>query len=594
MKGKIFAKGFYNWTFLLVVVVGLVLVNIISSLVSKRFDMTRDGRYSLKPTTIQFLEKSENFKSRLNIKIYLEGKLPAELAFFRNAIEDKLIEFKQYAGDQIEYQFIDPNVGTKEEQYDLHQTLFANGKGIIPMDIMYEKGGEHTQMLLWPGAVIEYGGATVNVIQLLPGSRSGQPYRLEQMGEIIQNSMNNLEYMLVSSLRRAIQESKPRIAFLQGHGELSFAQTQRARALLSPYYSITDITLNDSLAALEGVQGLIIARPRTMFSEKDLYIIDQFVMQGGRLMCFLDKLYLNEDTLNATGQTHTTRYDIGLDKMLFDYGLKINDNYVIDANCAIKQLPYAKQSAIPWFFHVKATPTSHAIARNVEPVDLEYVSEIQFIDNNPNVVLSPVLTSGTNSTVTGLAPLVNLSFPLNFGKNPELVPNPESESNKKCIAGLAEGTFNSYFKNRIVDEFAKNPAVKYKEAGEKEAKVFVIGNGRLFENKYDSMPARVGNGFMYRPRQFNDLQFDEGMVNMGIPHYFGNQEFVQNLVDYMMGDNSVIDLRSRQIDINEINKDEVKTSGQFYMLLNTILPVVIVILLALVITYLRKRKYAKN
>jgi gliding-associated putative ABC transporter substrate-binding component GldG len=590
-KGKLISK-LYSMTFLLIVIVGVLFVNIISSFVYKRFDMTEDQRYSLAPGTITYLSKAENFKGRLNIKIYLEGNLPAEIAQFRNAVEDKLKEFKQYAGDRIEYQFIDPNIGTESEQQELHDLLWAKGKGILPMNIVYMKDQSQSQMMLWPGALIEYGGSTVHTVQLLPGSKMGNPFQLKGMESLIQNSINNLEYMLISAIRRSTLEKKPRIAFLQGHGELEFKETQRVRALLSPYFSIADIELKDSIHVLDDVEGLIIARPRTRFSNKDLYLIDQFVMKGGNLMCFLDQLYLAEDTLEKYGQTNTVRYETGLDRMLFDYGLKINDNYVIDALCVPKQVPLAKQATIPWFFHVLSTPGQHPIARNVEPVALKYTNEIQFVQNNPDVVLTPILKSSTNSTVTGLAPMVSLGMPLNYGKNPELVPNPEDTSNQKCLAGLAEGMFTSFFKNRIVDEFINNPEINYHEKSVEEGKVFLVGNGRMIANQYDSMPDQLGQNYLYRPKQINDLQFDEGLMKMGIRHFFGNQEFIQNLIDYMMDDNSVLDIRSRQIDVHKINEQKVQDSAGFYKMINMLLPIGLVVIIAFVMHYLRRRRFA--
>jgi ABC-2 type transport system permease protein len=592
MAKRSFSKGLFNWTFFAVFFVGIILVNVISTFLYTRIDMTEDHRFSLSNGTVRFLEDKNNFKNRLSIKIYMEGNLPSELKYFRNTIEDKLNEFKEIAGNRIEYIFIDPNTGTESDKQALFENLYAKGKGIIPMDVVYMKDGEQTQMMIWPGAVIDYGGSTVNTIQFLPGTQPGKPYLLDDLTGLIENSVKNLEYMLISSLRRATQESKPRIAFLQGHGELTFAETQRARALISNYYSIADITINDSLAALDDVDGLIIARPRYRFSDKDLYIIDQFVMNGGRLMCFLDPLYLNEDSLNARGVTHTLRYNTGIERMLFDYGLKINDNYVVDAMCAPKSVPFAKQSVIPWFFHVLATPTSHPIARNVEPVSLKYTSEIQFVDNK-KLALSPVLTSSTNSNVTGLAPMVSLAMPLNYGPKPELVENPEDESNKRCLAGIAEGYFDSHFKNRIVDEFAKNPLAKYKESSTMEGKVFLIGNGRFIANKYDSMPSRSGNGFMYRPQAINDLRMDPDLAQLRIPLFFGNQEFFQNMVDYMMGDNSVIDIRSRQIDIRKINGEKVKTEAGYYKTMNMLIPILLVLALAFVMAAIRRKRYAQ-
>ncbi len=592
-KKKILS-GIYSYTVLMIVIAGVILINIISSFVYKRFDMTEDQRFSLAPSTINFLEKADNFKSRLNIKIYLEGNLPAELSRFRNAIEDKLIEFKQHAGDRIEYQFINPSPenATEEENRELHDILWDKGRGILPMDVVYMKDGSQSKIRLWPGALIEYGGSTVNTVQLLPGSRSGQPMHLNDLSRTIHNAINNLEYMLVSSLRRATQEVKPRIGFLQGHGELTFAETQRVRALLTPYYAVNDVTLNDSIHALERFDGLVIARPRKKFSDKDLYLIDQFLMNGGRLMCFIDKLFLPEDTLDAYGKTNTVRYDLGIDNLLFDYGLKINDNYVIDARCVPKRVPMADKAMLPWFFHVVATPTSHPIARNVEPVDLKYTSEVQFVNQNESVALTPILTSSTNATVTGLAPLVSLGMPLNYGKNPELVPDPDNENNKKCIAGLAEGMFTSHFKNRLVEEFANNPDIGMKKESVKEGKVFVIGNGRMLANQYDSMPEKMGDGFMYRPKAFNDLIYDEELAQMGMQHMFGNQEFMQNLADYMMGDNSVLDIRSRQIEQHEIDNEKVKESANYYRILNLNLPLLLILILGIGLHYIRKRKFA--
>ena len=591
-KKKI-TKGLFNWTFLGIVVVALILINIISSFLYTRIDMTEDQRYSLTDGTVAFLENKEQFKNRVSIKIYLEGNLPAEIKHFRDEIEAKLVEFKQIAGDRIEYQFLDPNVGTEGEKQALFEQLYAKGKGIMPLEIVYMKDGSQSKMMLWPGAVIDYGGTTVQTIQFLPGTPVEHPYVLDELTDLIDNSTKNLEYILVSSLRKTTLVKKPRVAFLQGHGELNFQQTQRVRSLIAPYFSIADITINDSLAALDNLDGLIIARPTQKFSDKDLFVIDQFVMNGGRLMCFIDALYLNEDTLNRNGTTHTMRYETGIERMLFDYGLKLNDNYVVDVSCVDKPVPFANQSKIPWFFHVLATPTKHPISRNLEPVSLKYTSQVDSVGSG-NYKFTPILTSSTNASVTGLAPMVSLAMPLNYGDNPVLVPNPSDESNKVILAALTEGKFESHFRNRIVEEYSNNPAARYLAESKKEGKVLLIGNGRFIANAYDSMPARNGQGYMYRPTQFNDLRMDLEMASINIPVYFGNQEFFQNLVDYMLGDNSVLDIRSRQIDIHAIDKEKVKADATFYKLINIFIPVILVLLFAFIMSYLRRRKYVQK
>ena len=594
MSDKKTTSFLYNWTYLIVLIIGVVIINVIASIIYFRYDATEDKRYSLSDGTVEYLKNEASFNDRISFKIYLEGNLPAELKRYKIAVEDKLKEFKQYAGKRIEYTFVDPMQGTEEDQQFLFETIYNKGKGIVPMELMFTKDGSQSQMMLWPGAELDYGGSTVSYVQLLPGTPQGKFYTLnEQFESQIQNSINNLEYMLISAIRRATQTVKPRLAFLQGHGELSYAQTQRVRTLVSPYYSVEDITLNDSIDALKGVKGLVIARPTKAFSDKDKYIIDQFVMNGGRLMCFIDKLYIPEDSLSKNGYTHTMRHTLELDKMLFDYGIKINDNLAFDVQCAPKAIPTAKQMLIPWFFAVRATSTSHPIARNLDPVLLKYVSQVQFVGNGENVK-SPILTTSTNSSLTGLAPLISLIMYKNYGPNPRLSPNPEDESNKTCIAGIVEGEFNSHFKNRIVDDFAKNPLSKFKDRSIKEGKILVVGNGRFIENKYDSMPGKNGM-YLYRAKPFNELKMDETMAMMNMqPLVYGNQEFFQNIVDYMMGDNSVLDLRSKQIDIHAIDKDKVKTESGFYKLVNMILPSTLIVILAVGILFIRKRKYVKK
>lgn len=599
---KLKTKNLFNWTILGFVFVGLLLINIIGSIIGKRFDMTKDHRYSLASGTTRFLESKKNIENRISIQIYLEGNLPAELKNFQNALKDKLKDFKYIAGNRIEYVFIDPNNGTKEEQQELKIQLYEQGRGILPMEILYMKDGEQRQVMLWPGAKMTYSANGIvkeNVVQFLPGTKPGRPYNLAGMTDMIEMGLNNLEYNLISNMRRLTQTEKQRIGFLQGHGELTYPETQRARALIAPYFSIADVTLNDSIAALDDIDGLVIANPKTPFSERDLYLIDQFVMRGGKLMCFMNTLQLNEDTLMARGTSHTTRKNLMLDRMLYDYGLKINENYVLDVNCAPKIVPYADQTFVPWFFSVLATPSSHPITRNVEPVYLKYVNEIQFVKSE-KVALTPILTSSTNSNKTGLAPLVSLAFPMNFGRNPELVQNPEDEINKICVAGLAEGYFNSHFQNRVAPEFIKKvnasnipKKYRYKTKSETEGKVLVVGNGNFIYNRYDSMPNPRGMGYVYVPNQYNDLKMDPELVQRGVPFYTGNQEFFQNVVDYMMGDNSVLDVRSRQIEMKKIDKEKIKLFAGFYKFLNVLLPIGFILIFAFIIHLIRKKRFAK-
>ena len=591
-----FTKGLYNWTVLGLLAAVLVLLNFIGSMLYFKLDMTKDQRYSLANSTVTYLSDKKNFENRISIQIYLDGNMPSELKNFQNALKDKLKDFKRIAGTRIEFLFTDPNVGTEDEINALRAQLYDRGKGILPLEINYLKDGTQSQMLLFPGALLSYsvnGITKEGVVQFLPGTQPGRPYALEQMSEMIENALNNLEYNLLSAMRRLTQTSKPTIAFLQGHGELNPAETMRARALISPYYQIKDVALNDSIAALKDVDGLIIADPQTPFSQKDLYLIDQFVLRGGKLLCFMNTLALNEDTLNATGMTHTTRKNLLLDRLLFDYGIKIKENYVLDANCAPKIVPFAETAFLPWFYHMLATPSLHPMTRNVDPISLKYANEIEFVQL-PKAQLTPILTSSSNAIPSGLQPLVNLALPLNYGKNPKLVDNPEDEINKLCVAGLSEGFYQSHFKNRIVAEFANSKDANYLEESQKETKILVVGNGSFIRNSYDSIldPQKI-NSYLYRPIAINELKVDAELAQRRIPIIFGNQELFQNMVDYMMGDNSVLDIRSRQIDIKEIDKEKIKSSSIFYKSMNMMLPLLLILALAFIMNWIRQRRYTR-
>ena len=574
----------------------LVLLNFIGSMLYFKLDMTKDQRYSLAQSTVNFLSDKKNFENRISIQIYLDGNMPSELKNFQNALKDKLKDFKRIAGNRVEFLFTDPNVGTEDEINALRSQLYDRGKGILPLEILYLKDGTQSQMLLFPGALLSYsvnGITKEGVVQLLPGTQPGRPYALEQMTEIIENALNNLEYNLLSAMRRLTKTSKPTIAFLQGHGELNPAETMRARALISPYYQIKDVALNDSIAALQDVDGLIVADPQTPFSQKDLYLIDQFVMRGGKLLCFMNTLALNEDTLNATGMTHTSRKNLLLDRLLFDYGIKIKENYVLDANCAPKIVPFAETAFLPWFYHMLATPSLHPMTRNVDPISLKYANEIEFVQV-AKAQLTPILTSSSNAIPSGLQPLVNLALPLNYGKNPKLVENPEDEINKLCVAGLSEGFYQSHFKNRIVAEFANSKDANYLEESQKETKILVVGNGSFIRNSYDSIldPKKI-NSYLYRPIAINELKVDAELAQRRIPIVFGNQELFQNIVDYMMGDNSVLDIRSRQIDIKEIDKEKIKSAALFYKSINMLTPLLVILALAFVMNWIRLRRYTR-
>jgi gliding-associated putative ABC transporter substrate-binding component GldG len=574
-----------------------------------KLDLTADQRFSLAGGTREFLSKTKNQESRISLKIYLEGDLPAEIQGFRNAIEDKLKDFKSLAGNRIEYEFVNPNEGhaSKKEEYFFLKGLF--NKGILPTKVVYVKNGIQSQLILWAGAEISCSANGVikeSSLQFLPGTPNGDPLELNRINPIIENALNNLEYNLLSAMRKISQSEKKRIAFLQGHGELKEQETINARAVLGPYFYLTTLTLGSeaSYQELNDLDGIIVANPTQPFSDLDLYFLDQFLMNGGRLMVFMNTLHHQEDSLGKNYFDHTLRKNIKLDKMMFDYGIRMHENYVFDRVCGYRKVQLKNTSSLSWPYFVLSSPSLHPITRNIDPVHLPYPNELQLIERS-GVKLSKILTSSSNSNRSGIAPQISLMDFQVFGENPLFIENPDDPINKITLAAMAEGEIPSYFSNReLADE--NNRSIESVEAMQKVpkkfrtkkvkstngAKVFVVGNGTFLANEYDSV--FQGGSYQYRPFPafpFNALKYSKIPDINGRPLIYGNQEFIQNLVDYMLGDNSVLDIRSRQIELRQLDQRKMMDEGNFIRYINLFIPFLLIALLGGFIFFLRKKKY---
>jgi gliding-associated putative ABC transporter substrate-binding component GldG len=602
-------KGLFNGGYFAGIITVLILLNVIFSLLHFKLDLTADQRFSLARGTQAFLKKTKNQESRISLKIYLEGDLPAEIQGFRNAIEDKLKDFKSLAGNRIEYEFVNPNEGhaSKKEEYFFLKGLF--NKGILPTKVVYVKNGIQSQLVLWAGAEISCSANGVikeSYLQFLPGTPNGDPLELNRINPIIENALNNLEYNLLSAMRKISQSEKKRIAFLQGHGELKEQETINARAVLSPYFYLTTLSLGSeaSYQELNDLDGIIVANPTQPFSDLDLYFLDQFVMNGGRLMVFMNTLHHQEDSLGKNYFDHTLRKNIKLDRMMFDYGIRMHENYVFDRICGYRKVQLKNTSSLSWPYYVLSSPSLHPITRNIDPVYLPYPNELQLIER-PGVRLSKILTTSSNANRSGIAPQISLMDFQVFGENPLFIENPDDPINKITLAAMAEGEIPSYFSNReLADENSRSieSVAEMRKVPKKfrikkvkssnDAKVFVVGNGTFLANEYDSV--FQGGSYQYRPYPafpFNALKYSKIPDINGRPLIYGNQEFIQNLVDYMLGDNSVLDIRSRQIELRQLDQRKMMDEGNFIRYINLLIPFLLIALLGGVIFFLRKKKY---
>ena len=305
-------------------------------------------------------------------------------------------------------------------------------------------------------------------------------------------------------------------------------------------------------------------------------------------MCFMNTLEINKDTLFAQGYTHSSRKNLRLENMLFDYGFKINDNLVMDVNSIPKYDIRFKESRLNWYYQILSTNTSHPITKNIEPVAMEFVNQIEF--TNKNVI--PILTTSSNSNHSGLAPIVELNMAFNFDQeNPKLISNTKNNDNQLCIAALSEGKFNSYSYNRVAIKDTANPNAQKLKSSKSASKIFVIGNGEFMKNSYRLIQSR--NGPKPDFKGFNELKMNSDDVSLNVNRMIGNQDFFLNIVDYMMGNKYMLEIRSKQIDVREIDKEKVNKHANYYKLINLVIPISIILITGIIIGVIRRIRFTK-
>ncbi|MFM7566223.1 MAG: GldG family protein [Flavobacteriales bacterium] len=564
---------------------------------SFKLDMTDDQRFSMAQSTKNYLAKTvKPSDNRINVKVYLQGDLPAELQVFRNAIEDKLKDIKRIVGDRIEFQFEDPMAGKTDKEFG-EVADFLSKKDIYPMTISYKSENGNVQKRIWPAAEINCSanGITIeSAVQFLP-SRTGSRITMDQLSFLTQGAINNLEYNLMSAIRKVSQEKKKKIGFLLGHGELKQNQLLNAKKAMSPYFEpkFIDFSLNglESLRELNSMDGLIIANPTLPFSERDLYLVDQFVMHGGKLMVFANTLNLLEDTLNRSLSVHTMRNSLELEKLLFSYGIKLQENYAFDINCDVKF--WSARTVTSWPYYILTSAADHPISKSIEPVSMKYCNQLKLI-NVPELRITPILTTSSNAGLSGFVPQIRFGQFDIYGKNPSFSYNPLDPNNKITLAAVAEGKFKSYFQDRVqIAELYKSYIPekyrKIKVTTEGENKVVVVGNGTFLSNDYKTIfNGKDSSTYSVNPNQLTDIAYQNYRFQIG------NKDFLMNILDYMTGESNLLELRSKQIQIRKMNAEKVKTKGALLKYVNLILPVFSVLILGLVFYFFRYKKFAKQ
>jgi ABC-2 type transport system permease protein len=557
----------------------IILLNVIGSFLFTRFDLTTEKRYSLSDATKELLRETPDI---VYFKIYLEGDFPAGFKRLSKSTREILDEFRAYS-NKIQYEFINPSkAGTGQEVNNFYQELIR--KGLNPTDLQVKTSEGSSQQIIFPGAIVSYRSRELPLELLL--TQIGQSPE-----EILNNSVQALEYNISSMIRKLTSENKPPVAFIEGHGELEAIYEWDITNALTEFYQVERIRIDEKISSLTArdtladgqflirnkFAAIIIAQPDSAFSEKDKFIIDQYIMHGGKVLWLIDPVYATMDSLENSNQTIGLGLDLNLDDMLFNYGVRLNPDLILDLNALPIRVVtgmIGNQPQIdfkPWYYSpVIFSRSRHPVVNNLNAILTTFVSSLDTVGSE--TVKKTVLLASSDYSRTFMSPvLIDLSI---IQEEPD-----ERLFNQAGIpmAVLLEGTFRSVFSNRIPPQIQDNPLIGFRETSTPTAMI-VVSDGDVIRNQL-----HVSQGYPL------PLGFDQYTRQQ-----FGNRDFILNAVNYLCDDSGLIAARSKDIRLRILDSTKISKSRLMIQTINIALPVVIVILFGIIQYFLRKRKYARQ
>ncbi len=552
-----------------VLIIGIIIfINILAGFFHSYVDLTEEKRYTLTEPTENFLNDLDEI---VYVNVLLEGEFPAGFKRLQTAVRELLDDFRGIS-PLIEYQFEDPSLGSVQEVNQRRKEMAENGMN--PVNLKVKSGDKTEEKLIYPFAVLTYKGR-MTVVNLLENERLGVPDEV-----VLNNSISLLEYTLASAMYKLRYNDKKAILFTEGHGELGVYQTADLEKSLRGFYDTGRINLDSVYQIHPDAKVLIVAKPRTAFSEKQKFLIDQYVMNGGNVIFLLDPLGVNLDSMRAKNKFVPIEYQLNLEDLLFKYGARVQANLLLDLECSRIPLVTGQMGASgqmdkrPWYYHPVIGPASnHPIVKSLDRVNMLFPSTIDTVRTKTNVKKTTLLASSKYSRLQFTPVQLNFEIlryepdPAKFNKGPQ------------NVAVLLEGEFPSLYQNRVTDEMLSGMTqlgLEYKSKSS-PAKVMVVSDGDVAKNLYDPKTKSV------QPLGFNKFE----------RYQFANKDFLINAIEYLIDDRGVINARSKEVKLRMLDKvkaDEEKTKWQF---INIVLPLILLAIFGFLFNFFRKRKYAK-
>ena len=557
-----------SWLQFASAVIVVIILSVISSFLRVRVDLTEDKRYTLSEPTRKVLSA---IKNDVFVQVYLDGEMPIPFKRLKRSVSEMLDEFRIASGRKLDFEFINPADGKSvKERNTLYQVL--ENKGLNPVDIRsgdIESGS--SQKRIFPGMIVNYKGIEVPVNFL----KNNPSIPAE---ENLLHSVEGLEYEMIQTIATVSSDTIYKIAFLEGQDEIPEIEVADITINLAKFFTIDRGKIGGKPGILDNYAAIIIAGPEKEFSENDKFVLDQFIMNGGKVVWLTEEVKVNSDSL-VTGSTIALSRPLNLEDQLFRYGARINPEVIQDIECMRIRLTMmsggSNHQIVPamWVYFPLLTPSpDHPVTRNLNKVKGEFTNYIDTVGLDTKIKKS-VLLSTSNYTRT-VSPPVMISL-----KEAELTPDMKDFNKSNLpVAVLLEGVFPSAFRNRITDDLLidKNFRVKTESV---ETKMIVIADADIIRNEV----RRVGT--IETPIPLGQDKYTGQM--------FGNRDFLINCLNYLIDDNGVMELRSREIKLRLLDNTRIKKERMKWQLINLAGPVLIVILAGIIYGFFRKKIYTK-
>jgi len=549
----------------------LFFVNVIASRFHTSFDLTEEGRFTLTDATKNTLNELED---EVYVKVLLEGEFPAGFKRLQKGVKELLDDFRSET-NLVKYDFENPMEGSVEQMRD-RQEQFKE-MGMIPTNLTIADGDQRTNKIVYPYAVISYGSRQTLVNLLEPQGNLDQETALN-------NSVNLLEFKIANAIQKLTNEVLPNVVFSTGHGELADFQTAKLEQDIRSYFDTGRLNL-DSLVQLkpEDVDLLIVPAPQTEIPVKTQFVIDQYLMNGGKIIWLIENYKLNLDSINRNNLYVPQKVEHGLDDMLFKYGVRVANNLIMDLQCGMVpqviggQGGKAQTQFFDWYYHVRSYSTSdHPIVKNIDQVKFKFPSTIELLGSKNDGIKKEILMASSEYSRYQIYPM-RLTFEVmkiepdkdKFNKGPQ------------PIAVLLEGEFESFFKNRVTAENEKvlrDIGASFREKSV-STKQIVISDVDFMKNMFDPQTRRIS------PVGFDVL---EEKV------YPGNKSLIVNAIEFMCDDFGLLEARSKDFKLRLLDKVRTKSEKTKWQLINIVLPLLLLWLFAFLYFLWRKRKYASS